>query len=171
MITTEQFQHSFCGIEKINEFDTNYGVSIGNRSGATEYNLRFYYFHFDNDEAVRLNSKRGEYELVDVNEDCEVGSVEFCIGKRFHRLDFGHDGDEPFTATYTKIVKPTEWSYEKTLMHCRKEIDEETAKAFIEDRRKYFDHIHDNEQDALKAFHLNFSVFLWDSMKPTLRMS
>lgn len=169
---TEQFEDSYGGIEVINNIDYKYGVSIGNPTGATEYGLRFYFYpDACSDETIRLSAKRGEYELFNVYEDCEVGSVEFSFGGSFYRLNFGHDGDEPFTAEFEKIAKPQDWSYEKTLTVRRKDIDHATASAFVLDRLGYFESIHDSTADAVKAWNAYFDSFCNDFMKPSLWMA
>ena len=171
MRKTETFVTSYGGIENINDFDYKFGVSILNPSGATEYGLRFYRFpDFDTDETERLSASRGEYEIISAYEDCEIGSVEFLIGHSFYRLDFAHDGDEPFRATFSKLTKPEDWSYEKTLQFLRSDIDEETATAFVADRIKHHQFKFESESEAMKQFDSYFYSFAYSFYKPTLWM-
>ena len=105
MTIIEQLEDSASGMETINKIDDQYGISILNRSGATEYDLRFYSYQGEHgDEPMRLSSQRGEYQITEAYEDCEVGMVEFRLGHDSYRINFGHDGDEPFTACLSKVT-------------------------------------------------------------------
>ena len=172
MIMINVFETSYNGIETINNIDYKFGVSIGNKTGATEYGLRFYvYPDAGSDEVVRLSAKRGEYELVNVYEDCEVGSVEFRIGNSFYCLNFTHDGKEPFIATFNKIAKPEGWSYEQVVIETRNDVDEITATAFVNDRINYFKSIHDTFADAMTAFEQHLISFCSGYDQPSLWMA
>ena len=166
------FETSNNGIETINNIDYKYGVSIGNKTGATDYGLRFYvYPDAVSDDVVRLSATRGEYEIISAFEDCEVGSVEFRIGDSFYCLDFTHDGNEPLVATFEKIAKPEEWTYEQVLIKTRKDVDKEMASAFVDDRMNYFMSIHDTVADAMKAFESHLIGFCSGYDKPSLWMA
>ena len=138
--------------EVINNINYCYGVSIDNKSGATGYNLRFYiYPDAVGSEPKRLTAKSGGYKMIDVYEDSEVGSVEFRLGSNYYRIDFGHDGNEPLTAYLTKIAKPAEWTYEKTIQQAYKNESKETVAAFVSNRKSYFQSICDTAEDAAQS--------------------
>lgn len=83
--------------DHINPLGDSYGVEIMNGRGATEYDLRFY--DLTGDAPKRLKKLNGDYSFDNVYEDCEIGSVtvRFADDQVF-TIDFGHDGNEPFTA-------------------------------------------------------------------------
>ncbi len=166
------FETSNNGIETINNIDYKFGVSIGNKTGVTNYGLRFYFYpDAVSDEAIRLSAKRGEYEIINVQENDEAAYVEFSISGCFYRLNFTHGSDEPFIVTFEKIAKPEGWSYEKTIQETRKDIDEETANAFVNDRLNYFMNIHDSFGDAMQAFESHLHSFCDSDTQPVLWMA
>lgn len=152
---TEQFTPFINGQEFLNEINEKFYVSFCNPSGATEYNMRFYFSPYTPEDQepdfYRLSASKGEYKIISAYEDCEVGKVEFQIGHSFYSIDFGHDGDEPFTAHFQEIAKPDGWSYEKTMQYLKLSEDQEEIKEFVADRVSYFKSIHETANAAADA--------------------
>lgn len=153
-------------IEKYHEFGGCYAISILNRSGFSEYNIRLYHIlggWSDGDDIHyhRLSKNKGDFKIISCYEDAEIGLVEFQIGNSFYSVSFGHDGDEPFTACLNEVAMPNGWDEQKTAEYLFPDIDKNKIKLFMENRWEYFINIHESFDDARKAFmsYLKANVF------------
>ena len=101
MTTLNKSRSLYCG-SAFNELNDGFVVSINpGRPGLSGYGLRFYVAN--GGTLKRLSKARKEYKVLDVYEDCEIGSVDVLLGGVHYRFDFGHDGNEPFTASVEVI--------------------------------------------------------------------
>ena len=164
MIKNESISPSY-GIEEINLISDCHAISFNNNSGATYYDIRFY-FAYDTTgngdfEFTRLTQASGDYKIISVWEDSEVGVVEFQLGNSFYKLNFGHDGNEPLTCRFSEMAQPDGWTFNKTMTYLFPDIKSNVIEAFVADRTAYFHKIHDDAASATEALikYFKYSVF------------